>query len=107
MNADATMGFLRDHPDGCSLAVRVQPGAKRTAITGIHGGGSDSRLKIALQAPPIEGRANDALVDFLAQTLGVPRSAVMIVHGQMGRLKLVILRGVEVNVARSRIQSQL
>jgi uncharacterized protein len=101
------MSCLRDHPDGCSLAVRVQPGAKRTAIAGIHGEGADSRLKIALRAPPIEGRANDALVDFLAETFSVPRSAVTIAQGQTGRSKLVILRGIEVDVARSRIQSRL
>jgi uncharacterized protein len=107
MSSDTTTSFLRDHPDGCSVAVRVQPGAKRTAIAGIHGEGADSRLKIALPAPPIEGRANEALVDFLAGTLSIPRSAVMIAHGQTGRSKLVVLRGIALNVARSRIQAQL
>ncbi|WP_263351437.1 DUF167 domain-containing protein [Acidicapsa acidisoli] len=107
MSDDTATSFLRDHPDGCSLAIRVQPGAKRTAIAGIHGEGADSRLKIALQAPPIEGRANEALVDFLAEIFSVARSAVIVAYGQTGRSKLVVLRGIALNVARSRIQSLL
>jgi hypothetical protein len=58
MTSDAS--YLRDHPDGCTLMIRVQPGAKKTAITGIYGQGEHAALKIAVQAPPIEGRANEA-----------------------------------------------
>ncbi len=54
---------------GVTLAVRAQPGAKRTAITGIYGEGAAAQLKIAVNAPPFEGRANAALVAFLAEIL--------------------------------------
>ena len=99
MSLDPEKSFLRDHPEGCSLAVRVQPGAKRTAITGVHGEGTESRLKIALQAPPIEGRANEALVAFLADLFNLPKACVVISHGHTGRSKLVILHGLRTSEA--------
>jgi hypothetical protein len=67
------------------IAVQVQPGAKKTEAVGLHG----DALKLKLQAPPIEGRANEALVRYLADTLGVPRSAVEITHGHTNRRKVV------------------
>ena len=59
-------GMIRETADGITLAVRAQPGAKKTAITGVYGEGAAAQLKIAVQAPPIEGRANEALIAFLA-----------------------------------------
>ena len=56
--------MLRAAAEGVTLAVRAQPGAKRTAITGIYGEGAAAQLKIAVQAPPLEGRANAALIGF-------------------------------------------
>ena len=97
---------IRDHPGGCTLAVRVQPGAKKTAITGVYGEGEQARLKVALQAPPIDGRANEALIVFLAEMFGLPRSAVTISHGQTGRSKLVSLQGISIAEAQSRLQSR-
>jgi len=94
MSPDFPLSFLRDHPDGCSLAVRVQPGAKRTAITGVHSEGAESRLKIALQAPPIEGRANDALIAFLAGLFSAPKTSVGVLSGELSRSKVVLLNGV-------------
>jgi uncharacterized protein (TIGR00251 family) len=67
------------------IAVQVQPGAKKTEVVGVHG----DALKLKLQAPPIEGRANEALVKFLSSVLSVPKSAVTITHGQTNRRKLV------------------
>jgi uncharacterized protein (TIGR00251 family) len=72
-------------PGGVRIAVQVQPGAKKTEVVGVHG----DALKLKLQAPPIEGRANEALVKFLSGVLAVPRSAVTITHGQTNRRKLV------------------
>ncbi len=66
--------MLREVAGGVTLAVRAQPGAKKTAIIGVYGEGEASQLKIAVQAPPIEGRANEALIAFLAETLSVPES---------------------------------
>jgi uncharacterized protein (TIGR00251 family) len=100
-------GFLCDAPGGCTLAVRVQPGAKKTALTGIYGEGAEARLKIALQASPVEGRANEALVTFFAELFGLPRAAVAIAHGQTGRSKLVILHGRTAATAQAKVEAVL
>ena len=63
--------MLRAAADGVTLAVRAQPGAKKTAIVGHFWRGAAAQLKIAVQAPPLEGRANEALIAFLAETFGV------------------------------------
>ena len=70
---------------GVRLAVQIQPNAKKTAVVGVL----DDALKIKLQAAPIEGTANDALVRWVAATLSVPRSAVEITHGQTNKRKLI------------------
>jgi uncharacterized protein len=62
--------MLRATAAGVTLAVRAQPGAKKTAITGVYGEGAAAQLKIAVHAPPLEGRANQALIAFLAETFG-------------------------------------
>ena len=82
--------YLREAAEGCTLAVRVQPGAKRTAIIGVFGDGA--QLKIALQAPPVEGRANEALIEFLAQLAGVPKSSVTILSGHSSRSKVCAIK---------------
>ncbi len=74
-------------PDGVRLAVQLQPNAKKTEVMGVF----DDALKLRLQAQPIEGKANAALVKFLAQALGVPRSAVSITHGLTSKRKLVLV----------------
>jgi uncharacterized protein (TIGR00251 family) len=87
--------MLRETKDGVTLAVRAQPGAKKTAIAGVYGEGDATQLKIAVQAPPVEGRANEALIRFLAATFDLPRSSVEIVSGELGRGKVFLLRGVK------------
>ena len=86
--------MLRSTEAGVTLAVRAQPGAKKTAITGVYGEGATAQLKIAVQAPPIEGRANEALIAFLANTFNLPKSAVEITSGELSRSKVFFLRGV-------------
>jgi len=85
--------MLRTTQTGVTLAVRAQPGAKKTAIIGIYGEGAPAQLKIAVQAPPLEGRANEALIAFLAQTFGLPKNAVKLVSGELSRSKVVLLEG--------------
>jgi uncharacterized protein (TIGR00251 family) len=77
--------------DGADLVidVRVQPRASRSEISGRHG----ERLRIRLQAPPVDGRANAALVEFLAGVFDVPRASVTIEHGFAGRDKRVRIHG--------------
>jgi uncharacterized protein len=86
--------MVRETADGVTLAVRAQPGAKKTAISGIYGEGQNAQLKIAVHAPPLEGRANVALVEFLAETFGLPKRSVEIVSGELSRSKVFLLRGV-------------
>lgn len=74
-------------PGGLRLAVQIQPNAKQGGVVGVF----DDALKLRLQAQPIEGKANAALVTFLAQALGVPRSAVSITHGLTSKRKLVLV----------------
>lgn len=81
--------FARDLPDGCTVSVRVHPGAKKDAVTGVHAGA----IKIALNAPPIDGRANDALIAFLAERLRLPRSRISLVSGGSSRSKLLRIEG--------------
>lgn len=73
------------------LAVHAQPGARRDAVVGEHGG----RLKIALTAPPLEGRANAAMIKFLAKRLNVPRASVQLVAGETSREKRFRVDGLD------------
>ena len=70
------------------LSLHVQPGAKRTAVVGLYG----EKLKIALAAPPVDGKANQALVQFLAKSLGIAKSSVTILSGETNREKRVAVR---------------
>jgi uncharacterized protein (TIGR00251 family) len=74
---------------GVTFAVRVVPRASKNEIAGIHG----DALKIRLTAPPVEGRANEALIAFLAKRLGVRRSQVEIVAGATSRRKMIRVVG--------------
>lgn len=97
--------MIRTVADGVTVAVRAQPGAKKTAIVGIYGEGATAQLKIAVQAPPIEGRANDALIAFLAKACGVPKSAVSVLSGELSRSKVFLLRGVNIDDANRRLKA--
>jgi uncharacterized protein (TIGR00251 family) len=77
-------------PGGVRIAFHIQPSAKKTEVVGLH----DDALKLRLAAQPVDGKANDALVKFLAGELGVPKSAVTITHGHSGRKKLLEVKGV-------------
>jgi hypothetical protein len=72
------------------FAVRVQPRASRNECTGVH----DGAVRIRIQAPPVDGAANDALVDFIARALNVPSRRVHIVGGVAARLKTVEVEGI-------------
>jgi uncharacterized protein (TIGR00251 family) len=79
----------RDH--GVRFSVHVQPRAARTEVRGVHNGA----LRVRLQAPPVDGAANAALVELLASSLGVPRRSVRVVAGESARLKIVDVEGVD------------
>jgi hypothetical protein len=86
--------MIRETAAGVTLAVRAQPGARKTAIIGIYGEGADAQLKIALHAPPVEGRANHALIEFLSNLFSLSRKSVEIVSGESSRSKVLLLRGI-------------
>ncbi|MEZ4269711.1 MAG: DUF167 domain-containing protein [Myxococcota bacterium] len=73
------------------LEVHVQPGARATEVVGMHGG----RLKVRLAAPPVDGKANRALTDWVAAWLNLPRSAVSLVRGETSRKKTLRIEGLE------------
>ena len=81
--------FARDIADGCTLSIRVHPGAKRDAVTGLHAGA----VKIALNAPPVDGKANEALIAFVAERLRIPRSKVALIAGATSRNKTLRVTG--------------
>lgn len=81
-------------PVGVRIAVQIMPNAKKTEVIGVL----DDALKIRLQAQPIEGRANEALVRYLADRLDVPRSAVVVTHGLTNKRKILEVRTSRVSV---------
>lgn len=81
--------FAKDVPDGCTLTVRVHPGARKNGVTGIHA----DAVKIALTAPPVDGKANESLIAFLADLLRLPRSRIAIVAGLTSRTKTLRITG--------------
>ena len=79
--------MIQDHPEGLLIDVRVQPKSSINAIVGTHGGA----LKIKLNAPPVEGKANAALIHLIAKRLRCPKSAVAIISGQASRNKRLLV----------------
>jgi hypothetical protein len=95
--------MMRETAGGITLSVRAQPGARKTAITGVYGSGPAAQLKIAVQAPPVEGRANEALIVFLARFFALSRTDVLLVAGELSRSKVFLLRG----VGRDQVETSL
>jgi uncharacterized protein len=84
--------WYRRNGENITLTLHVQPGAKRSEIAGLHG----DALKIRLAAPPIEGRANEALLKFIAKLFDVPLRSVELKQGGQSRHKLVAVSGSKV-----------
>lgn len=79
------MIWLRESGGRATLTLHIQPGAKKTEISGLHG----DALKIRLAAPPVDGKANAALIEFVADRLGVAKSAVRLKSGEASRRKVI------------------
>ena len=90
---------IRDAPGGVSFAIKVHPRAKKNAITGELGGA----LKLALTAPPVEGKANEACIEFFANLLKVPRSSITIAAGQSSRNKIIRVSGLSAAEVEARV----
>lgn len=81
--------WYRRNGEVLTLTLHIQPGAKRTEVAGLHG----EALKIRLAAPPVEGRANEALLKFVAASFGVPLRQVELKQGGQSRHKVVAVTG--------------
>jgi uncharacterized protein (TIGR00251 family) len=88
---------------GVTFAVKIHPRAKKNAITGELG----DILKVALTAPPIEGRANEACIEFFAKLLKVPRGSVTIASGLTSRSKVIRVTGLSAGHVRERLDRSL
>ena len=86
---------------GVTLSLRVQPRARRNAIVGELGGA----LKVAVTAPPLDGRANAACIELLAEFLNLPRTALTIISGQSSRSKVILVQGLPADQLTSRLNS--
>lgn len=84
---------------GCRIRVRAQPRASRTEIAGLHG----ESLRVRIASPPVDGAANEALIRFLADRLGVPRRRITLLRGESGRDKTVAVEGVSASEAAARL----
>ena len=80
---------IQESANGVSFAVKVHPRARKNAITGTVG----DALKLALTAPPVEGKANQAVVEFFADLFEIPRSSVTITSGETSRNKVIRING--------------
>lgn len=90
---------IRESSGVVTFAVKVHPRAKKNAITGEV----SDRLKISLTAPPIDGKANEACIEFFAKLLKVPRTSVTIASGKTGRKKVIRVAGLSVEELRKRL----
>jgi hypothetical protein len=90
---------IQESNGSVTFAVKVHPRARKNTITGELG----NALKVSLTSPPVNGRANDACIDFFAKLLKVPRTSVTIASGQTSRAKVIRVAGLSVEEVRDRV----
>lgn len=90
---------VQESNKGVSFAVKVHPRARKNAISGIVG----DALKLALTAPPVEGRANQAVIEFFSDFFEIPRTSVSIASGETSRNKVIRIAGVPAQTVRERL----
>lgn len=101
MTGDELNKLLRQTSKGVTLSCRVQPRASRNALSGILG----ESLKVALTAPPVDGKANAELCRFLADKAGLSRSCVQILSGETSRTKVILFTGIGLSLLKERLCS--
>lgn len=92
-------GFLSVHDDALLLSIKVQPRARRNELAGTLG----PELKVRVTAPPVDSAANEAVVEFLAETLRIPRRQVTLVRGQTSTHKVIRIDGLDAATAAERL----
>ena len=91
--------YLKDHPNGVYLQIKLQPRASRNEIVGTL----EAELKVKVTAPPVDCAANDALIELLAERLACAKSALQIVRGQTSRHKVIFIQGQTVEKIEARL----
>jgi len=94
-------GWLRSDGADVVLSLHVQPGARKTEVAGLHG----DALKIRLAAPPVDGKANECLIGFLAETLGIAQRNIGLVSGATSRAKRVRIEGLDAESVRRKLSA--
>jgi hypothetical protein len=94
---------IQESAKGMTFSIKVHPRARKNAITGVIG----DALKLALTAPPVDGKANQAVIEFFADLFAIPRSSVTIASGETSRNKVVRIAGVSKPVAEQRLAENL
>jgi uncharacterized protein len=94
---------IQESAKGTTFAVKVHPRSRKNAITGVVG----EALKLSLTAPPVEGKANQAVIEFFADLFAIPRSSVTIASGETSRNKVVRIAGVSKPLAEKRLADNL
>jgi len=94
---------IKESAKGIVFAVKVQPRARKNAITGVVG----DMLKLALAAPPVDGRANQAVIEFLAELFEIPRASVTIASGETSRNKRVRIAGLSKAAVEARLAREI
>ena len=97
------MTWISSTDDGCVITVKATPRASKTELRGIE----NDCLRVRLQAPPVEGKANDALREFFAAAFKIPRRDVVLVAGETSRHKRLLLRGVPAALATAQIMGSV
>jgi uncharacterized protein len=100
---EAVMVPIKESPTGVTFAVKVHPRARHNAITGVIG----DALKLALTAPPVDGKANQAVMEFFADLFAISRSSVTIASGETSRNKVIHVSGIRAEQARQKLQAAL
>jgi hypothetical protein len=93
------MAAIKNSPNGATFTIRVHPRARKNAITGEAG----DALKVALTAPPVDGKANEGCIEFFAKLLKLPRSSVTIAAGLTSRNKVIRVAGLTAQQVRERL----
>jgi uncharacterized protein len=91
--------MLSESRGAIRLSIHVQPGARKNAVLGVH----DGALKVAVSAPPVDGKANEAISTFIAEAMHVPGRAVTVVSGHASRRKVLNIESVTMEEVKNRL----
>lgn len=97
---NTAMSWIMDSKSGVIIQVHATPRASQNQIQGLHG----EAIKIRLQAPPVDGKANETLIHFIAGTLGIPQRQITLLSGQTSRRKRLNIQGISLSQVCSRLQ---